>query len=121
MAWCAGNMPDLLRYFGLPLDKLVTVAPKAEQDTRDASPAKIKASTPVATRRWWLCALVSPWLLLSPANIFKIAVINKPSPAAMYIVAEGMDVCQAACDIARMWGCLFWGLQVRTQSYPADV
>jgi|EP01043_Picozoa_sp_COSAG02_P074250 hypothetical protein len=115
MAWCAGNMPDLLRYFGLPLDKLADVAPK-HQRARDASPAKIKSSTSVTVRRWWLCALVSPWLLLSPANIFKIAVINKPSPAAMYIVAEGMDVCQAACDIARMWGCLFWALQVRARS-----
>ena len=105
-------MPNLLRYFGVPLDKLIDVTSK----TQDASSASKNTSNPSeVVRRWWLCALVSPWLILSPANIFKISAINKPSPAAMYIVADGMDVCQAACDIARMWGCLFWALQVRAQ------
>ena len=104
-------MPNLLRYFGVPLDKLIDVTSK----TQHPQASKNTSNPTEVVRRWWLCALVSPWLILSPANIFKISVINKPSPAAMYIVADGMDVCQAACDIARMWGCLFWALQVRAQ------
>jgi hypothetical protein len=60
---------------------------------------------------WVIAVLASPWLLLAPVNIFKISMINKPSPAAKYIVGTNMDVCQAGCNIARMWGCLFWALQ----------
>mmetsp|Transcript_28645 Transcript_28645/g.85588 ORF Transcript_28645/g.85588 Transcript_28645/m.85588 type:complete len:142 (-) Transcript_28645:27-452(-) len=55
--------------------------------------------------------LCAPWVLLGPANIFKVAYVNRGSPVAAYIVAGDAEVCQANCKIARMWACLFWGLQ----------
>ena len=51
------------------------------------------------------------WVLLGPANIFKVSYVNKPSPAAKYVVVPPAESCQADCKIARMWACLFWGLQ----------
>ena len=51
------------------------------------------------------------WVLLGPANIFKVSYVNKPSPAAKFIVVPPAETCQADCKIARMWACLFWGLQ----------
>ena len=55
--------------------------------------------------------LTAPWLALGPANVYKISMINRGSPMAKYIVVPPAEECQAACNIARMWGCLFWGLQ----------
>ena len=51
------------------------------------------------------------WVLLGPANIFKVSYVNRPSPAAKYVVVPPAESCQADCKIARMWACLFWGLQ----------
>ena len=51
------------------------------------------------------------WVLLGPANIFKVSYVNRPSPAAKYVVVPPAETCQADCKIARMWACLFWGLQ----------
>ena len=53
----------------------------------------------------------SEWVLLGPANIFKVSYVNRPSPAAKYVVVPPAESCQADCKIARMWACLFWGLQ----------
>jgi hypothetical protein len=55
--------------------------------------------------------LTAPWLVLGPANIYKVACLNRGSPVAAYIVVPPAETCQAACAIARMWACLFWGLQ----------
>lgn len=106
MAWCAGNALDMLRFFGVPVHKLQAASATPDKSNKGKGQRQGQDARPK-----WLFALVGPWLLLSPANIIKIALINKPSPAAMYIVGEGMDKCQAECDIARMWGCLFWALQ----------
>lgn len=51
------------------------------------------------------------WAVLGPMNVFKVAYVNKGSPMAQYIVVPPAETCQAACDIARMWACLFWSLQ----------
>ncbi|KAJ1449947.1 hypothetical protein M885DRAFT_500336 [Pelagophyceae sp. CCMP2097] len=51
------------------------------------------------------------WLVLGPANIVKVSWINRGSPLAKYIVVPPAEECQSACNIARMWACLFWGLQ----------
>ncbi|KAH8053078.1 hypothetical protein JL722_9744 [Aureococcus anophagefferens] len=51
--------------------------------------------------------LTAPWLALGPANVYKISMINRGSPMAKYIVVPPAEECQAACNIARMWGCLF--------------
>lgn len=53
----------------------------------------------------------APWVMLGPLNILKVAYVNKPSPLAQYWVVSPAETCQAACNIARMWACLFWGLQ----------
>jgi hypothetical protein len=58
-----------------------------------------------------VCLFSAPWLLLGPLNIFKVSIINKPSPMAKHFVSKDSEICQAGCDIARMWACLFWGLQ----------
>ena len=55
--------------------------------------------------------LVFPWVLLGPANIYKVSCLNRGSPIAAYIVVPPAETCQAACKIARMWACLFWGVQ----------
>lgn len=56
-------------------------------------------------------AETAPWVVLGPLNMIKVALINKGSPVANYIVVPPAETCQAACDIARMWAVLFWGLQ----------
>lgn len=53
----------------------------------------------------------APWVVLGPLNIFKVAYVNRGSPISAYIVVQESETCQAACKIARMWACLFWGLQ----------
>lgn len=58
-----------------------------------------------------ITVLTLPWLFLGPANIYKVAVLNRGSPIAKYIVVPPAETCQSECDIARMWACLFWGLQ----------
>lgn len=63
------------------------------------------------SRHTLVVALTAPWVLLGPLNIFKVSYVNRGSPIAQYIVVPPAETCQAACDIARMWACLFWGLQ----------
>ena len=77
--------------------------------------AHTRAMAPGASRsaaRTTLIKLLNyHWVLLGPANIFKVSYVNKPSPAAKYVVVPPAESCQADCKIARMWACLFWGLQ----------
>mmetsp|Transcript_9090 Transcript_9090/g.28414 ORF Transcript_9090/g.28414 Transcript_9090/m.28414 type:complete len:147 (-) Transcript_9090:64-504(-) len=73
--------------------------------------ARAKAASARGARDLLIMLLTVPWCLLGPANIFKIAVVNRGSPVAKYIVVPPAEECQANCNIARMWGCLFWGVQ----------
>ena len=58
-----------------------------------------------------IALLALPWVVLGPANVYKVSMINRGSPIAAYIVVPPAEECQANCNIARMWACLFWGLQ----------
>ena len=86
------------------------------QDRISASRVQRKAiMAPGASRRTARSTLIKllnyHWVLLGPANIFKVSYVNKPSPAAKFVVVPPAETCQADCKIARMWACLFWGLQ----------
>ena len=86
------------------------------QDRISASRVQSKAiMAPGASRRAARSTLIKllnyHWVLLGPANIFKVSYVNKPSPAAKFVVVPPAETCQADCKIARMWACLFWGLQ----------
>ena len=86
------------------------------QDRISASRVQSKAimapgASRSAARTTLIRVLNYHWVLLGPANIFKVSYVNKPSPAAKYVVVPPAETCQADCKIARMWACLFWGLQ----------
>jgi hypothetical protein len=42
-----------------------------------------------------VCLLSAPWLILGPLNIFKVSIINKPSPMAKHFVSKDSEICQA--------------------------
>ena len=52
-----------------------------------------------------------PWGILAPLNLIKM-LLNTVSPMAHFWVPKETEQCQAACGVARMWGTLFWSMQL---------